>query len=162
MMQLGSLANDIPALADKLGVQFVFEGTVREEGNHIRVTSRLVNADGFQLWSQRIEAEPDANSLFRMEEQIASAVVSRVAPRQSVRKLQAAAAPSLLKLYPAILAAEELLEQGNVADLQPALARFQAVAQSVPRCPGPLRHCPILYWHGSAGCSGVSPTCCPG
>ena len=32
MMQLGSLANDIPALADKLGVQFVFEGTVREEG----------------------------------------------------------------------------------------------------------------------------------
>ena len=133
MMQLGSLANDIPALADKLGVQFVFEGTVREEGNHIRVTSRLVNADGFQLWSQRIEAEPDANSLFRIEEQIASAVVSRVAPRQSVvRKLQASAAPSLLKLYPAILAAEELLEQGNVADLPVALTRFQAVAQSAP------------------------------
>jgi TolB-like protein/Tfp pilus assembly protein PilF len=133
MMQLGSLANDIPALADKLGVQFVFEGTVREEGNRIRVTSRLVNADGFQLWSQRIEAEPDANSLFRIEEQIASALVSRVAPRQSVvRKLQASAAPSLLKLYPAILAAEELLEKGNAADLPAALARFQAVTQSAP------------------------------
>jgi TolB-like protein/Tfp pilus assembly protein PilF len=133
MMQLGSLANDIPALADKLGVQFVFEGTVREEGNRVRVTARLVNADGFQLWSQRFEAELDANSLFRVEEQIASALVSRVAPRQSVvRKLQASAAPSLLKLYPAILAAEELLEQGNAADLQPALARFQAVAQSAP------------------------------
>jgi len=133
MMQLGSLANDIPALADKLGVQFVFEGTVREEGNRVRVTARLVNADGFQLWSQRFEAELDANSLFRVEEQIASALVSRVAPRQSVvRKLQASAAPSLLKLYPAILAAEELLEQGNAADLQPALARFQAVAQPAP------------------------------
>ena len=131
MMQLGSLANDIPALADKLGVQFVFEGTVREEGNRVRVTARLVNADGFQLWSQRFEAEPDANSLFRMEEQIASAMVSRVGPRQSVvRKLQASAAPSLLKLYPAILAAEELLEQGNAADLQAALTRFQALAES--------------------------------
>jgi TolB-like protein/Tfp pilus assembly protein PilF len=133
MMQLGSLAHDIPALADKLGVQFVFEGTVREEGNRIRVTARLVNADGFQLWSQRFEAESDANSLFRIEEQIASAMVSRVAPRQSVvRKLQASAAPSLLKLYPAILAAEELLEEGHAADLPAALARFQAVAQSAP------------------------------
>ena len=133
MMQLGSLTNDIPALADKLGVQFVFEGTVREEGNRVRVTARLVNADGFQLWSQRFEAEPDAKSLFRIEEQIASALVSRVAPRQSVvRKLQASAAPSLLKLYPAILAAEELLEEGNAADLQAALARFQAVTQSAP------------------------------
>jgi TolB-like protein/Tfp pilus assembly protein PilF len=133
MMQLGSLAHDIPALADKLGVQFVFEGTVREEGNRVRVTARLVNADGFQLWSQRFEAESDANSLFRIEEQIASAMVSRVAPRQSVvRKLQASAAPSLLKLYPAILAAEELLEEGNAADLPAALARFQAVVQSAP------------------------------
>jgi tetratricopeptide (TPR) repeat protein len=68
-----------------------------------------------------------------MEEQIASALVSRVAPRQSVvRKLQASAAPSLLRLYPAILAAEEMLEQGNAADLPPALVRFQAVAQSAP------------------------------
>jgi len=133
MMQLGSLANDIPTLADKLGVQFVFEGTVREEGNRVRVTARVVNADGFQLWSQRFEAESDANSLFRIEEQIASALVSRVAPRQSVvRKLQASAGPSLLKLYPAILAAEELLEEGNAADLPAALARFQAVAQSAP------------------------------
>lgn len=133
MMQLGSLANDIPALADKLGVQFIFEGTVREEGNRVRVTARLVNADGFQLWSQRFEAEAEPNSLFRIEEQIASAVVSRVAPRQSVvRKLQASAAPSLLKVYPALLAAEELLEQGNAADLQGALARFQAVAHSAP------------------------------
>jgi TolB-like protein/Tfp pilus assembly protein PilF len=133
MMQLGSLANDIPALADKLGVQFVFEGTVREEGSRVRVTARLVNADGFQLWSQRFEAEPDANGLFRIEEQLASALVSRVAPRQSVvRKLQASAAPSLLKLYPAILTAEELLEEGSAADLHAALARFQAVTQSAP------------------------------
>jgi TolB-like protein/Tfp pilus assembly protein PilF len=133
MMQLGSLANDIPALADKLGVQFVFEGTVRQEGNRVRVTARLVNADGFQLWSQRFEAEPDGSSLFRMEEQIASALVSRVAPRQSaVRKLQVSAAPSLLKLYPSVLAAEELLEQGNAADLQTALARFRSVVQAAP------------------------------
>jgi Tfp pilus assembly protein PilF len=37
-----------------------------------------------------------------------------------------------LKLYPSILAAEELLEEGSSADLQAALARFQTVAQSAP------------------------------
>jgi TolB-like protein/Tfp pilus assembly protein PilF len=133
MMQLGSLANDVPALVEKLGVQFVFEGTVREEGKRIRVTSRLVNADGFQLWSQQFEAEADTNSLFRIEEQIASALVSRVGPRGSmVRKLKASAGPSLLQLYPSMLAAEEQLEQGSGADLQAVLGRFEAVAHSAP------------------------------
>ena len=164
MMQLGSLANDIPALADKLGVQFVFEGTVREEGNHLRVTARLVNADGFQLWSQRFEAEPDASNLFRIEEQIASALVSRVAPRQSVvRKLQASAAPSLLKLYPAILAAEEMLEDGNAADLHAgtrSISKCGSVRAEV--CARSLRHCPMLLWDGSAERTQFSPACCPG
>ncbi len=142
MMHLGPLANDIPALVEKLGVQFVFEGTVREEGSRLRVTPRLVNADGFQLWSQRFEADANASSLFDIEEQIASALVSRVAPRVSVvRKLHASAGPSLLKLYPSILAAEEVLEQGTAADLQAALARFQAVAQCAPEYARP--HCGI-------------------
>jgi TolB-like protein/Flp pilus assembly protein TadD len=133
MMQLGSLAYDIPALVEKLGAQFVFEGTVREEGNRVRVTSRLVNADGFQLWSQQFDAQADADSLFRLEEHIASALISRVGPRVSViRKLKASAGPSLLKLYPSILAAEEQLEEGSAADLKAALARFQMVAQSAP------------------------------
>ncbi|MEI9998895.1 MAG: hypothetical protein WDO13_06870 [Verrucomicrobiota bacterium] len=48
----------VPELARKLAVQIVFEGAVREESGRLRVTSRLVSADGFQIWSQRFEAPP--------------------------------------------------------------------------------------------------------
>jgi TolB-like protein/Tfp pilus assembly protein PilF len=133
MAQLGVQASDIPALAERLGVQIVFEGTVREEGSRVRVTSRIVNADGFQLWSQRFDAEPDPKSLFKVQEQIASALMNRVAPQQTaVRKLKASAGPSILAVYPAILGAEALLDQGTASDVQAALIKFQEVADIAP------------------------------
>ena len=37
----------------KLGVANVLEGSVRREGNRVRITAELIKADdGFQLWSQ--------------------------------------------------------------------------------------------------------------
>jgi TolB-like protein len=131
---LGKLeAYDLPALVEKLGVQIVFEGTVREEGTRVRITSRVVNSDGFQIWSQRFEAEAEPSGLFTLQEQVASALLSRVAPRQSVvRKFKMSAGPSLLTLYPSILTAEALVEEGTAADTQAALAKFKQVAQSAP------------------------------
>jgi TolB-like protein len=71
-------AFDIPSLARKLGVQIVFEGTVREEENRLRITSRIVNADGFLIWSERLETDPDTESLFKVSEKTASAIVQRM------------------------------------------------------------------------------------
>ncbi len=56
----------------KVGAQIAFEGSVREEGNHIRVTARIVDAAGFQLWAKRFDAKADSQALFTIEEQIAS------------------------------------------------------------------------------------------
>ena len=132
LAKLDSQAYDLQALVEKLGVQIVFEGTVREEGTRVRITSRVVKSDGIQIWSQRFEAEAKPSSLFTLQEQVASALLSRVAPRLSViRKFKRSAGPSLLTLYPAILTAEALLEEGT-ADTQAALAKFQEVAQSAP------------------------------
>jgi TolB-like protein/predicted Zn-dependent protease len=126
---------DVPALAQKLGVQIVFEGTVRTEGNSVRVTGRIVNADGFQLWSQRLDAESaDAAVGFNVQEQFASALVSRVRPQQSaVVSLKSSAGPLLLALYPTLLKAEALLEDNMVPDFQAALARFRDVTQAAPQ-----------------------------
>jgi TolB-like protein/Tfp pilus assembly protein PilF len=133
LAKLDSQAYDLQALVEKLGVQIVFEGTVREEGTRVRITSRVVNSEGFQIWSQRFEAEAEPSGLFTLQEQVASALLSRVAPRLSViRKFKRSAGPSLLTLYPAILTAEALLEEGTIADTQAALAKFQEVAQSAP------------------------------
>jgi TolB-like protein len=64
-----------PAVAmSKVGAQIAFEGSVREEGNRIRVTARIVDAAGFQLWTMRLDALADAQRSFAIEEKIASAL----------------------------------------------------------------------------------------
>ena len=76
-------ALDLPSVARKLDAQIVFEGTIREDNNQLLITSRVVNADGFLIWSERFETEPDIQSLFKVSERIASALISRVRPEKS-------------------------------------------------------------------------------
>lgn len=74
-------AMDIRSLARMLDVQIVLEGTVRHDNNLLRITSRVVDpADGFQIWSERIETEPDLQDLSTVSERIASSLVSRIRP----------------------------------------------------------------------------------
>jgi TolB-like protein len=74
-------AMDVRSLARKLNVQIVFEGTVCQENNLLRVTSRVVNAaDGFQIWSERIDTEPDLRCVSTVARTIASSLVSRIRP----------------------------------------------------------------------------------
>jgi TolB-like protein len=72
-------AMDIRSLARKLDVQIILEGTVREDNNLLRITCRVVNAaDGFQIWSERVETEPDIQGLSNICGRIVSSLVSRI------------------------------------------------------------------------------------
>jgi TolB-like protein len=87
MAPLVAQALDLPSVARKLDAQIVFEGTVREDNNQLHITSRVVNADGFLIWSERFETEPDIQSLFKVSKRIASALISRVpTEKSSIRK----------------------------------------------------------------------------
>jgi TolB-like protein len=66
--------HDVASAMSKVGAQIAYEGSVREEDNHIRVTATIVDAVGFQLWTKRLDAEVDSRTLFAIEEQIASAL----------------------------------------------------------------------------------------
>jgi TolB-like protein len=78
-------ALDVPSLARKLDVQIVFEGTVSDDNNLLRVTSRVINAtDGFQIWSERFETEAAPQVLFKASQSIVCALVSRI--RTELRK----------------------------------------------------------------------------
>ena len=72
-------ARDIRSLARKLDVQIIFEGTVRQDNNLLRITSRVVNAaDGFHIWSERVITEPGLQGLPKVSERIASSLLSRI------------------------------------------------------------------------------------
>ena len=75
---------DIPAIARTLDVQIVFEGTVCQNQNQLRIMSRIIHADGFQIWSERFETEADSRGFFKLSEKIVSALVSRIRRRTIV------------------------------------------------------------------------------
>ena len=75
---------EIPAIARQLDVQIVFDGTVRQNKKQLRIMSRIINADGFQIWLERFETEADPHGLFKLSEKIVSALVSRIRPRTIV------------------------------------------------------------------------------
>jgi hypothetical protein len=63
---------DVREVGRKLGVANVLEGSVRRDGNHVRITAELIKADdGFQLWSQTYDRE--IKDIFGVEDEIAQA-----------------------------------------------------------------------------------------
>jgi TolB-like protein len=72
-------AIDVRTLARILNVEFIFEGTVREDNNLLRIIYRVANAaDGFHIWSERVDTEFDLQGLSEVSERIASSLVNRI------------------------------------------------------------------------------------
>ena len=64
---------DLRAVGQKLNVANILEGSVRQEGSHVRITAELTKVnDGFQLWSEEYNAE--LKDIFAVQDQIARAV----------------------------------------------------------------------------------------
>lgn len=79
LSQFLSRGIDTHAIGDRLGVHILFEGSVKQEKTAFRITSSLVDADGFQLSSHRFDAATaNAAQLFDLQETIASDLVSRL------------------------------------------------------------------------------------
>jgi TolB-like protein/tetratricopeptide (TPR) repeat protein len=126
---------DISSLARTLDVHIVFEGTVGEDGNQLRVTTRIVNSNGLRIWSERFETERDPQRLFNISAKIASALISRICPVQPlIRKHATSAGASSIPVHPLILRAEAFLDEGTLAATQAALAKWQEVIEIDPCC----------------------------
>jgi len=62
-------------IAKRLGVRAVLEGSVREEGLHLRIHAELINgADGYDLWSASFDR--DMTDALAVQEEIARAIVT--------------------------------------------------------------------------------------
>jgi TolB-like protein len=54
------------------------EGDIRQSGGNLRITCRLINVEGFQLASHRLDVSAEAAGSFTLQEQIAGALVDRI------------------------------------------------------------------------------------
>jgi adenylate cyclase len=69
---------DIRTVGEKLGVQFVVEGSVRRAGNRVRVTAQLIEAvTGNHVWAERYDR--DLADIFEVQDEVARAIASTVA-----------------------------------------------------------------------------------
>ena len=68
---------DLREVGEKLGVNTVLEGSVRKQGNRLRVIVQLVNVeDGFQLWAEKYDRTLD--DIFAIQDEIALAITEKM------------------------------------------------------------------------------------
>jgi len=70
-------SEDSPArIGEVLGVEYLLHGSIRRDNDFVRVTARLLNQDGLQVWSQSFDRKLEA--IFVIQSEIASAVASQI------------------------------------------------------------------------------------
>ncbi len=68
---------DLREVGQKLNVCNVLEGSVRKQGNRLRITAQLIKVeDGFHLWSERYDREMD--DIFAVQDEIAASIAEHL------------------------------------------------------------------------------------
>jgi adenylate cyclase len=68
-------AVDIRRVGEALSANYVLEGSVRRDGNSLRVTAQLVDTlDGSHLWAKRFDRSLNVGAIFEIQDQIASEI----------------------------------------------------------------------------------------
>lgn len=89
-------------IGDSLNVAHLLEGSVRRNGNQLRVTAQLVDAgDGFQLWSEVYDRP--VNDVLQIQQDIARSVSTRlrssVLPASTLGRTRTSSDPEAYALY---------------------------------------------------------------
>jgi len=113
MQYRGDNKRDLRQIASALGVANVLEGTLRRAGNHVRVSTELIDArNDNTIWAESYNR--DLTGIFAIQSEIAQQVASRLSAQLSMeeRKLIEEKPTNNLGAYDLFLQAKELIS-GN-------------------------------------------------
>ena len=125
---------DVKELADKLGVQFVVEGSVRKLGSRVRVTVQLIDvASTGHVWADRYDR--DLVDVFDIQDEITRMIVGRLVRQLEQEELERAKRkhPESLKAYELWLTAVELHERGAAEDHDRARGLYERALEVDPK-----------------------------
>jgi TolB-like protein/DNA-binding winged helix-turn-helix (wHTH) protein/Flp pilus assembly protein TadD len=116
---------DLRRVGQKLGVANVLEGSVRKDGNRVRITAALTKVDdGFQIWSETYDRKID--DVFATQDEIAGAVSQALQVRLlsgNGAQLSASSRSNNPAAYEAYLQGQYFVARGqDKEDLQKALS----------------------------------------
>jgi len=125
---------DVKQVARDLGVGYVMEGSVRRDGNRLRITAQLVDAEsGGHIWAEKYDRK--LGDLFDLQDEITRHVVGSIAPQVELAELRRGrqSSDTNLSAYELALKAQALTYDAvRVADpkmLDQAMALAQAALE---------------------------------
>jgi serine/threonine-protein kinase len=117
------------AIGEKLGVSTLLEGTVRKQGDRVRIVAALVSArDGITLWTRTFDRE--LKDIFAVQQEIADAVANslQVTLLGSENKSTQMATPNV-EAHNAYLQGHFYLLRRNVEDFRKAISYYDQAIQ---------------------------------
>ncbi len=134
---------DLHAIGDKLNVNTVLEGSVRKDGDRVRISAELVKIDdGFQLWSGSYDR--NLKDVMTLQEEIARAITSELKVRLLTSNVATVAERNPnTEAYNDYLQGRYFFERRSVEDLSKATYYYE---QAINLDPGYARAWSGLAW----------------
>jgi serine/threonine-protein kinase len=119
---------DSKTIGEKLGVATLLEGTVRKQGNRVRIVAELINAaDGISVWTETFDRE--LKDIFAVQEEIAAKVASSLKATLLGSEQRTVANPTNAEAHNAYLLGRYYFQRRNTEDYRKATDYFdQAIA----------------------------------
>ncbi len=102
-------AVNVREVGEKLGAQYIVEGSVRKAGNRVRVTVQLIDSDNDgHVWAEKYDR--DLDDIFAIQDEVISAVVATLPGRIEASQQEGLTRkkPSNFAAYECVLAAKVL------------------------------------------------------
>ncbi len=119
---------DLQQVAERLGANLVVEGSVRRDGNRLRISAQLVRIEGDSpLWTEPFDRE--LKDIFAIQDQISRAIVNklRLTLGTGQRRYH-----TNLEAYELYLRARDLVDRRSTFPAQQAITLFEQVVARDP------------------------------
>jgi TolB-like protein/DNA-binding winged helix-turn-helix (wHTH) protein/Tfp pilus assembly protein PilF len=137
---------DIRELSGKLGVEWVLEGSVRRQGDTLRVTAQLIRStDNMHVWSETFE-RPVAD-LYQLQDYVTERVVLQI-HLQQIPRAKPRAAPNS-EAYQAYLRGRKAWNQGTSKGYQDAIRYFEEATRRQPDFAAAYAGLADTYWRSA-------------
>jgi TolB-like protein/DNA-binding winged helix-turn-helix (wHTH) protein/Tfp pilus assembly protein PilF len=121
---------DVRTIGHKLNAGSLLEGSVRRDGDRLRVSAQMIDAHtGLQAWSETYDRRMD--DIFEVQNQISTAIAARLVGTLSPGSLPAPPTRDI-EAYTLFLRANHLLRQRGAAQLTRAVELFQGAIARDP------------------------------
>ena len=123
---------DIRKIGEQLGVAHVLEGSIRSQGDQVRITAQLIKVDdGFHLWSETFDRKLD--NIFVVQEEIATAIATVLTGELVLDIVTVPNKTSNMAAYDSYLQGRALLHIRGQDNLDQAVALFKHTTELDPQ-----------------------------